>query len=463
MASDYITQWDLNGDVYDVHDSDRGLPNGVATLNEDGIVPTSQLPKELPLLRNYPSWHDIAMFSSSYGVIWASRSVIPLYYNGYIYSLYTSSQDGGAIYKSKSPRFIDYNYGENQFTSLNLSSADSIVGIPYMFVDDVYLYVLCTTQNTNSAVTAHIYKFALSDGSLVFHAQQASTAFLDVWVLTTNKANCQIIAYNLRESGTTVTGYIGLPKDLTSSSLALPDNYADGITAMDRISSSSAVASVFFSAGATKQLMVAEVSWSPSGISSVTCKTVDSNNTYSVNALVSYDSTNLFVSDETSSKVYELRCTKSGGTWSIASAYNRHNGIADILYYYGTVLMILHASADESEVYINKIVKEPITVSLSSDFAGVTFSDCLYSNGRWILVGTYAPIMGTNGLIIWSSVDGRKFDIVYIEAIGAVYNTRIVDTGFTWSVLFGTASTPKIRHSGYLQNNTPSLWFDDYN
>lgn len=45
MAQDaIINRWDINGDVYDIQDAGRGRPLGVATLDENGVVPETQLP-----------------------------------------------------------------------------------------------------------------------------------------------------------------------------------------------------------------------------------------------------------------------------------------------------------------------------------------------------------------------------------------------------------------------------------
>lgn len=44
---DFINVWDINGEEYEIRDHDRGLPNGVATLNDSGKVPIEQLPSGL--------------------------------------------------------------------------------------------------------------------------------------------------------------------------------------------------------------------------------------------------------------------------------------------------------------------------------------------------------------------------------------------------------------------------------
>lgn len=53
MAVDYMDQWDVNGDLYDIHDKGRGQPNGVATLDENGRIPYSQLPESAIELKGY--------------------------------------------------------------------------------------------------------------------------------------------------------------------------------------------------------------------------------------------------------------------------------------------------------------------------------------------------------------------------------------------------------------------------
>lgn len=48
MAQDaIINRWDINGDVYEIQDAGRGHPLGVATLDENGIVPDTQLPDSI--------------------------------------------------------------------------------------------------------------------------------------------------------------------------------------------------------------------------------------------------------------------------------------------------------------------------------------------------------------------------------------------------------------------------------
>ena len=43
--ADNIDRWNINGVYYDIHDRGRGLPNGVATLDENGRIPFQQLPE----------------------------------------------------------------------------------------------------------------------------------------------------------------------------------------------------------------------------------------------------------------------------------------------------------------------------------------------------------------------------------------------------------------------------------
>lgn len=48
MAEDYMSQWNVNGTLYDIHDSGRGQAEGVATLNANSKVPDSQLGRGSP-------------------------------------------------------------------------------------------------------------------------------------------------------------------------------------------------------------------------------------------------------------------------------------------------------------------------------------------------------------------------------------------------------------------------------
>ena len=53
MANDYIDQWNANGVPYDIHDKGRAQPNGVATLDNNGRIPYSQLPESAVELKGY--------------------------------------------------------------------------------------------------------------------------------------------------------------------------------------------------------------------------------------------------------------------------------------------------------------------------------------------------------------------------------------------------------------------------
>ena len=66
MAQDaIINRWNINGDVYDIQDVGRGRPLGVATLDENGRVPYTQLPESAVEFKGYwdastntPTLHD---------------------------------------------------------------------------------------------------------------------------------------------------------------------------------------------------------------------------------------------------------------------------------------------------------------------------------------------------------------------------------------------------------------------
>ena len=54
MARDsIINRWDINGDVYEIQDAGRGHPLGVATLDENGRVPYTQLPESAVEFKGY--------------------------------------------------------------------------------------------------------------------------------------------------------------------------------------------------------------------------------------------------------------------------------------------------------------------------------------------------------------------------------------------------------------------------
>lgn len=53
MAENYINHWNANGQMYDIQDAGRGLPNGVATLDLTGRVPYSQLPESAVEFKGY--------------------------------------------------------------------------------------------------------------------------------------------------------------------------------------------------------------------------------------------------------------------------------------------------------------------------------------------------------------------------------------------------------------------------
>ena len=53
MPVDFIDQWGINGEQYDIHDKGRGQVNGVATLDSNGRIPYSQLPESAIELKGY--------------------------------------------------------------------------------------------------------------------------------------------------------------------------------------------------------------------------------------------------------------------------------------------------------------------------------------------------------------------------------------------------------------------------
>ena len=53
MSENYIDKWNANGQMYDIQDAGRGLPNGVATLDLNGRVPYSQLPESAVEFKGY--------------------------------------------------------------------------------------------------------------------------------------------------------------------------------------------------------------------------------------------------------------------------------------------------------------------------------------------------------------------------------------------------------------------------
>ena len=53
MPVNYIDKWNANGQMYDIQDAGRGLPNGVATLDLNGRVPYSQLPESAVEFKGY--------------------------------------------------------------------------------------------------------------------------------------------------------------------------------------------------------------------------------------------------------------------------------------------------------------------------------------------------------------------------------------------------------------------------
>lgn len=53
MATDYMDQWNINGVQVEIHDAGRAQSNGVATLDENGRIPYSQLPESAVELKGY--------------------------------------------------------------------------------------------------------------------------------------------------------------------------------------------------------------------------------------------------------------------------------------------------------------------------------------------------------------------------------------------------------------------------
>ena len=54
MAQDAIlNRWNVNGDIYEIQDAGRGHPLGVATLDENGRVPYTQLPESAVEFKGY--------------------------------------------------------------------------------------------------------------------------------------------------------------------------------------------------------------------------------------------------------------------------------------------------------------------------------------------------------------------------------------------------------------------------
>lgn len=53
MSENYIDKWNANGQQYDIQDAGRGLPLGVATLDNNGRIPYSQLPESAVEFKGY--------------------------------------------------------------------------------------------------------------------------------------------------------------------------------------------------------------------------------------------------------------------------------------------------------------------------------------------------------------------------------------------------------------------------
>lgn len=53
MSENYIDKWNANGQQYDIQDAGRGLPLGVATLDNNGRIPYEQLPESAVEFKGY--------------------------------------------------------------------------------------------------------------------------------------------------------------------------------------------------------------------------------------------------------------------------------------------------------------------------------------------------------------------------------------------------------------------------
>lgn len=53
MSDNYINKWNANGQEYDIQDAGRGLPLGVATLDNNGRIPYEQLPESAVEFKGY--------------------------------------------------------------------------------------------------------------------------------------------------------------------------------------------------------------------------------------------------------------------------------------------------------------------------------------------------------------------------------------------------------------------------
>lgn len=53
MSDNYINKWNANGQEYDIQDAGRGLPLGVATLDNEGRIPYEQLPESAVEFKGY--------------------------------------------------------------------------------------------------------------------------------------------------------------------------------------------------------------------------------------------------------------------------------------------------------------------------------------------------------------------------------------------------------------------------
>ena len=463
MANDYITQWDLNGDVYDIHDSDRGLPNGVATLDENALVPDAQIPEAFvtsingksPVDRNVAidtlpmtnkaTWQQRAMFSSMTGEVWDKSALKSMfYYKGFMYSLYTTPAKL-RIYKSTAD--VAETYSNNallvELSDTNIRASYGVAPTLYVCNNKIYIF-----YNTSSGCHRVVLDL---EGNTLISDSFASTYFTFIRYnqIPSSEEKELSLSYTV-VNGSSYVSYVGHFSDITAESLALALTYSGSIYDIKFAQLGSSVTS-------TNSVIVASIDGTLNWISiasdgTLTNHVVDSGHTYNVNALALYrgnGASTLYgiISDTTANKVYSVNISSS----SVSSPIELVNVSAVSMSVAGyKVLCVCENSCyllsrtKRSDTFSIDWAVEECTMNLDTSITTHSYKYLAsgYANGKHIIVGyTFKSTPYEFMQFILTSTDGRTFYPVDLQSVGSATTVSpitmqadILNTGFCWFV-----------------------------
>lgn len=461
MASDYITQWDLNGDVYDIHDADRGLPNGVATLDENGLVPDEQIPEAfvtsingkspvdraiaidtLPMT-NKATWQQRAMFSFMTGEVWSEiflKSIF--YYKGFMYGLYATSTKL-RIYKSTADTAETYSNNTLlvELSDTGIRASYGVAPTLYVCNDKIYIF-----YNTSSGCHRTILDL---EGTTLSSDSFASTyfTFIRYSQVQTSEDLELALSYTI-VNGASHTSYVGHFSDSTSESLALALTYSGTIYDIKIAKTNSTV---------TPAIIVCSINGTLNYITvasdgTLTNNEVDSGHTYNVNVLAfiysGSSSVYSIISDTTTNKVYHVGISSS----SVSSPTELLSESAVSMSVSGNKVLCvcehscyLLSRTKRSDNFSTNWAIEECTMNLDASISTHSYKYLAsgYANGKYVIVG-YAYVTNPYDFMqfILTSTDGRTFYAVDLQDVGAsttvtpiTMQAEILNTGFCWFVI----------------------------